>query len=112
MDEVAKAYALLSSLKQNIPTNFYVDQRWVHDFNNALQKIESTTSISLQEFRVPPEELTRETTGGNYLTGEVDYSGRMVVERTRLLLKVDAVLGFFQYAKDKSTKGKLGFSKS
>jgi hypothetical protein len=55
--------------------------------------------------------LTREISGGNYLTGEVDYSGRTVVERTRLLLKVDAVLGFFQYVKDKPTKGKLGFSK-
>jgi hypothetical protein len=112
MEEIVKAYALLSSLKQNIPNNFQVDQKWVNDFHNALQKIESTVpGTSLQEFRISPEELTAETSGGNYLTGTVDYSGRTVVDRTRLLLKVDAVLGCFQYIKDQPTKGKLGFSK-
>jgi hypothetical protein len=112
MDEIAKAFALLSSLKQNIPNNYQVEQSWVHDFHNALQQIESATSTSLHEFRVSPQELARETIGGNYLTGEVDYSGRMVVERTRLMLKVDAVLEFFHYIKEKPAKGKLGFSRS
>lgn len=113
MDEVVKAYVLLSSLKQNIPTDFRVDQSWVGDFHSALQKIERATGVDLQEFRIPQEDLRREITGGNYLTGEVDYSGRMVVERTRLLLKVDAVLGYFQYQlKDKATKGQMGFSKA
>jgi hypothetical protein len=111
MDEIAKAYALLSSLKQNIPDNFQVDQSWVNDFHSALQKIESATGTSLQEFRVPPQEMRRETTGGNYLTGEVHHSGRTVIERTRLLLKVDAVLTFFEYVRDQPAKGKLGFHK-
>ena len=112
MDEIAKAFSMLSSLKQNIPNNYQVDQSWVEDFHTALQQIESATGASLQEFRVSPQELKREKSGGNYVTGEVHYSGRTVVERTRLMLKVDAVLGFFQYEQDKPTKGKLGFSKS
>jgi hypothetical protein len=112
MDDIVKAFALLSSLKQHIPNNYEVDQSWVDDFHKALQQIETATGTSLQEFHVSQQELKREVSSSNYLDGTVDYSGRMVVERSRLLLKVDAVLGFFQYVKDKPAKGKLGFSKS
>jgi hypothetical protein len=111
MDEIARAYALLSSLKQNIPNTLQVDQSWVNDFHSALQKIESATGTSLQEFRVPPQEMNREARSRNYLSGEVHYSGRTVIERTRLLLKVDAVLAFFRCAQDQPAKGKLGFHK-
>lgn len=79
------------------------------DFHFALQKIEKATGADLQEFRIPQEDLRRGITGGNYLTGEVDYSGRMVVERTRLLLKVDAVLSLLPIpVKRQSYKGSNG----
>lgn len=106
MDEVAKAYALLSSLKNNIPKDVHVDKSWVDDYHSALRKIEASTGTDLQDFNISPHELERETTGGNYLTHETHYSGRTVIERSRLLVKADAVLTFFQIP-----KGKIGFRK-
>jgi hypothetical protein len=112
MDEIAKAYTLLSSIKANAPKNFAVDQSWVNDFHSALDQVEKATGLSLQEFRIPHAELHRETSGGNYLTGETHYSGRTVIERARFMLKVDAVLGYFSLQKDRPTKGQIGFTKS
>jgi len=111
MDEIAKAYTLLSSIKANAPNNFAVDQSWVDDFHAALAQVEKATGLSLQEFRIPDADMHRETAGGNYLTGETYYSGRTVVERSRFMMKVDAVLGYFSLQKDRPTKGQIGFSK-
>jgi len=108
MDEIARAYATLSSLKQNVPNTFEVEQSWVNDFHSVLDKIEKATSLDLQEFRVPQQELHKEISGGNSISGEVDYSGRTVVERMRLLMKLDAVLGYFT---TKTTMRSIGFNK-
>jgi len=70
MDEIAKAYTLLSSIKVNAPNNFAVDQSWVDDFHAALDQVETATGLNLQEFRIPQADVYRETSGGNYLTGE------------------------------------------
>jgi hypothetical protein len=112
MDEIAKAYASLSSIKVNAPNTFSVDQSWVDDFHSALDKVEESTGLSLQEFRIPQSDMHREKSGGNYLTGETFYSGRTVIERTRFMLKLDAVLSYFTFQKDIPTKGQIGFSKS
>lgn len=111
MDEIAKAFTLLSSMKENVPKTFEVDESWVNDFHAALSQVEAATGITLQEFRISPSELRRETTGGNYLSGEVFYSGRNVVERSRFLVKLDAVLRYFSYEREKTTKGPIGFRK-
>lgn len=110
MDEIAKAYTLLSSIKANVPTNFEVDQSWVDDYHAALEQVENATGLSLREYRVSHADMHRETTGGNYLTGEVFYSGRTVVERSRFMMKVDAVLGYFTL-KTEPKKQQIGFSK-
>lgn len=112
MDEIAKSYAMLSSLKQNVPNLVNVDTKWVDDFHKSLEMIEKTTGLDLQEFRVSQEEFKKEVSGGNIRTGQVRYSGRMLVERARLMMKLDAVLAYFQYQQSKPTKGQIGFSKS
>jgi hypothetical protein len=112
MDEIARAYAVLSSIKANTPNTFAVDQSWANDFHFALDKVEKSTGQNLQEFRIPHADMYRETSGGNYLSGETHYSGRTVIERTRFMLKLDAVLNYFTFEKDRPTKGQIGFSKS
>jgi len=111
MDELARAYSTLTALRQNVPDKYEVDQSWVDDFHSVLDKIEKATSSNLAEFRVSQSELRRHKSGSNYLTGEVQYDGRTVVERARFLTKVDAVLAYFQYQTAKETKGSIGFSR-
>lgn len=64
MDEIAKAYSLLSSMKQNVPDTFAVDQSWVNDFHSALEMVEQAINLDLQDFRVPQADLRREKSGG------------------------------------------------
>jgi hypothetical protein len=105
MDEIAKAYVTLSSLKQNAPTTFEIDKSWVDDFHTALDMVQTATGLNLKEFRIAQLDLHKETSGGNYLTGEVDYSGRTVIERSRFLLKVDAVFELLSISEEQTGKG-------
>lgn len=108
--DLAQAYALLNSLKQNLPTTFEVERRWVDDFHSILDAVEKTTGADTYAFRVPPDELHPEVSGGNYLEGTTDYSGRTVIERSRFVQKVDAVLGYFQFTQSEPKKD-IGFGK-
>jgi len=83
----------------------------VDDFHSILDAIEKTTNADVRAFRVPPDELHPEVSGGNYLEGTIDYSGRMVIERSRFAQKLDAVLGYFQFVGTKPKK-EIGFGTS
>ncbi|MGA2966828.1 MAG: hypothetical protein ABSD64_11495 [Terriglobales bacterium] len=112
MSEIVKAYALLSSLKQNLPNTFEVTKEWVDDYHSILDSVEKETGESLEEFRIPDGELHRQVTGGNYRTGITTYGKNIVVQRARFMLKVDAVLGYFQFqTPSPPDKQPIGFKK-
>lgn len=91
MDKLPQAHALLSSMKNNLPSNYEIDAKYVMQFHRIVDTLQET-GIDLTNFRVPASDLHPETTGGNYLSGETYYSGRTVTLRSDLILKIDAVL--------------------
>ena len=54
----------------------------------------------------------RHVSGGNYLTGQVEYMAEPSSNEHVFSRRYDAVLGYFQYQTTKVTKGSIGFSKS
>lgn len=110
MSELLKAYALLQSLRQNLPESFEVSREWVDDYHSRLDSLEKLSGQDLKEFRVPDSDLHRQVTGGNYLTGQTTY-GNVVVNRSRLLLKVDALLSYFLFQTSEQKKAPIGFRK-
>jgi hypothetical protein len=95
-------------MKDNLPTTFEVDQKYVGEYHQILDQLQTASGSNLNNFRVPASEIHPEVSGGNYITGEVHHSGRQVCETNYLKMKVDAVLGFFTI-KTASKKKEFGF---
>ena len=92
-DEIMRAFALINSIKENIPKNYEVIEGWVIEYHNALDKVEKEMGKSLLEFRVLEKNLKSPVTvGGKYRTGRKG----LCCERSILLQKVDAVLTYLQ----------------
>jgi hypothetical protein len=118
--DLAQAYFLLRSLKDNTPDSHEVDQKWVDDFHSLLDTVEKETGTELAAFRVDASELFHPAIGatrgyarrGRIVPGVVRYSNKMVVTRTRFMHKVDAVLSYFQFKQGEGTPEKhIGFAK-
>ena len=111
--DLAQALFLLKSLQKNIPNDYEVDRKWVDDFHSILDSVEKDTEADLSAFRIQPSELHRRVLGtapiGPNMQRETKYGGT-VVERARLIQKVDAVLGYFEFS-NSTPKQSIGFKK-
>jgi len=103
--EINQAYSRLGSLKTNLPEGFYADQTYVEEFHSILAILQKESGHDLTPLRVPGSEIQQEVSGGNYMTGEVNYTGRMVCHRNYLMMRIDGVLGFFTLSSSKATVG-------
>jgi|SRR5580658_10923901 hypothetical protein len=118
--DLAQAYFLLKSLKENTPDTFEVEQKWVDDFHTILDTVGKETGEDLLAFRVEANDLHHPVVGGTrayarhgrIVPGQVRYGSKTVVERARLMHKVDAVLSYFQFKQGASDAPKrVGFAK-
>jgi len=95
--EIKKAFAILSSLKQNLPTGVQVQEKYVKLFHQEIDRLIGIGFTDLAEFKVPIEEMDHQLTSFNYVTGEDrEYSREKYVDRGMLLVKLDAVLSYFE----------------
>jgi hypothetical protein len=93
-DKIARAYARLASLKDNLP-EWQVSETYVTEYHQVLKHLEDS-GFDIEEFKIPGSMVKRVQTGGNYLTGKVDYSDDKFVERAYIKTKLDSVLGYFE----------------
>ena len=107
-DHVLRAYAIISSLKANVPNDYEVSDSWIREFNDAVGKIEASLGIDLREFKVPQEALERSVASSNYVTGLVTYREGLWCRREVLVHKIDAVLTYFTGLQGGQEK-KIGF---
>jgi hypothetical protein len=93
-DEIIRAIAIVSSIKDNLPSDPYLELRWVDECHRALAKVEKTMTVDLAEFRVEQSSIGPIVVSGNYGTGQVNYSDESFCDRAILLQKSDALLNY------------------
>ncbi len=116
--ELAQAYFLLKSLKDNIPDRHEVEQKWVDDYHSIVDAVAKEAGVDLTAFRVDASELHHPVISarrgfalrGRVVPGSVQYGSKTVIERSRLMHKLDAVLSYFQFKQGASDAMKsIGF---
>ena len=107
-DQILRAYATITSMKANVPERPQIEERWVIEFNTAIEKLEKSLSIDLQEFTVPQDALKRFVASCNSLTNDVTYLEGLWCERAILMQKLDSVLVYFTGLQDREDN-KIGF---
>ena len=107
-DQILRAYATITSMKANVPERPQIEERWVIEFNTAIEKLEKSLSIDLQEFKVPQDALKRFVASCNSLTNDVTYLEGIWCERAILMQKLDSVLVYFTGLQDREDI-KIGF---
>ncbi len=107
---LTQSFFLLKSLKENLPDEFRVEKKWVDDFHSILDTVEKETGFDLEAFRVGQDDLSRPAISRNPMIETTTYSKVLMVERTRLLHKVDAVLSYFEFVQGQPKQG-IGFRK-
>jgi hypothetical protein len=110
-DQILRAYAIITSIRANVPERHEVEEHWVKEFNTAIEKLEKSLDIDLQEFKVPQEALKRYVASCNSLTNDVTYLEGLWCERAILTQKLDSVLMYFTGLQDREDN-KIGFRPS
>ena len=110
-DELARAYTMLKSLRSNIGqmTTNRVPETYVHEFHTVLSKLEDM-GMDVADFRVPASEIAPNVESINTITGQTSYTTEQYVDKTFLLFKLDAILGYFEIITSEKPR-KIGFSK-
>jgi len=111
-DTLARAYAMLSSLRKNIDQlTLNVPETYVREFHTVLDSLEGI-GIKVSEFRIPDSEVKpTKIPGGIHRFDEgesIRYSKEKYVDRAFILTKIDAILGYFEIINSEKPK-KLGF---
>jgi len=113
-DELARAYAMLSALRTNISqmTDDSVEEKYVKEFHSVLDKLDSI-EIDVSEFRIADSlvkpKIDAPITVHRDGSKTIHYSEEKYVERSFILTKIDAVLGYFEIITSEKPK-KMGFS--
>jgi ABC-type lipoprotein release transport system permease subunit len=112
-DELARAYARLSSLRKNIGDIKYgIEEKYVFEYHGILDKFQYL-GVDTSEFRIPDSEIAPIVTSISTLTFEdrpsgVTYSKEKYVDRSFFLIKLDAILGYFEITTSKEPR-KIGY---
>jgi hypothetical protein len=84
-DELARAHAILTALRDNVPKDRdYVDEDYVHEYHEALDHL-GRVGFDMKEFEIPPqwmEPITRLVPEGDDHYNPMTYGLRMAGSRT------------------------------
>ncbi len=116
-DTLVRAFAKLSSLRNNIGemTTEIVPDTYVHEFHAVLDKL-GGIGMDVSEFRIPDLEITprvtviRSLTFPNEPKGGADYSEEKYVDKSFILTRLDAILGYFEIISSEKPRH-IGFAK-
>ena len=110
-DNLKRAYASLTSLRNNLPTeypNSTIDLDTAEIYEKQLDAL-STIGIDIEEFRIPHSMLTTEMTSINYLTNEQAATGNINLKLSYLKTKLDSLLTYFELNTSSADKPTIGF---
>ena len=114
-DELARAYATLKALRNNIDKmkEYSIPEKYVDEFHSVLGKLEGV-GMETAEFRIPDSLVKPRITAslrGADGRSHYSYSEEKYVERSFILTKLDAILGYFEIITAEKPR-KIGFNPS
>ena len=118
-DTLARAYATLKALRNNIDKmkEYSVPEKYFDEFLNVLAKLEGV-GIETAEFRVPDSEVKPKVisaapvnNSSGMAVGIPRYSDEKYVDKSFILTKLDAILGYFEIITSEKPR-RIGFTKS
>jgi hypothetical protein len=92
---VARLHGLRPQVAEEARRSLYVDERLIREYHGALDLL-SAIGYDVTEFRVPDDEIQRQVSSSNYLTGAKTYTETRSATGTLALAKVDAALEYFR----------------
>jgi predicted DNA-binding protein (UPF0278 family) len=100
-DELARAYARLSSLQQNLNKvkESIISETYINEYHTILNKLKNI-GFEVSDFYIPTTVIKEYR----------DYTEEKDVEKTYFLIKIDAVLNYFHIVTSPEPK-KIGFKK-
>ena len=106
-DGLIRAYARLSALRSNVEKmkEYSVTETYVREFHSVLDKLEMN-GLEVSDFRIPDSLVKPRITSSGF-DGR-SYSEEKYADRSFLLLKLDAILGYFEIVTSEKPKT-IGF---
>jgi hypothetical protein len=113
-DELARAFAMLSSLRKNIGqmTTREVPEIYVGEFHTVLDRLEGI-QFDVAEFRIPDSAVQPKIVGPviSVRGGKrIRYSKEKYVDKSFILTRLDSILGYFEIITSEKPR-KIGFSR-
>ena len=101
----AEGLARLTALRSNLPAGSTISEQFVSDFHAAIDVLEKSSKVDLNRFRIPESALQKIMTNKSPATGVTHYSRERQCDRSLLMVRIDTVLGFFQFQQSGSEIG-------
>lgn len=92
--DIKKAYSYLVSLKETLPNNDPIHERYANTYNNQIDRLIGLGFKDLEEFRVPSHEIKHSQIASTM------FSKEKYVDRNFLLMKINAILNFFNVSSE------------
>ena len=105
-DKLAAAFALLDSIRKNLPPGLRVPAKYVREYHSALGDLERASGENLAAYRVPAGELSQDVKA--YRLGRSTRYSEPRCDRAFLLAKLDALLSYFEF-REQPAKAPIGF---
>ena len=105
-DILARAYAMLQSLRQNVDKLTLVEEIYVNEYHASLDMLEGI-GIDVAQFRISPSEVQHRIIAR--WSGGQRYSEEKYIPKALLLTKLDEVLIYFDIKYSEKPR-KIGFS--
>ena len=114
MNEIGlvEAYSRLKALREHVP-GAHVHPKYVAEFHEIIDLLETASGTSLTNFRIPPEEIKPVVVSVTRRHG-AQYSKEPYCERALFDMRVDGVLTMFQLLANSGSgergKARIGFN--
>jgi len=114
-DTILRIFTRLTALKNNLPSTHDINEKYVKDYHEILNLLQNEVGTSLNEFKVPENEIEYSITSVWPAIPSLDqeagqtYSQDRYCERALFFSKIDALLTYFQIKYLSDEKPQMGF---
>lgn len=108
-DKILRIYTRLRALKEHLPGSSQLHQKYVDEYHSLIKELSDATGEELDEFSIATQEIKPKLVAVGIAGGVKHYSKDAYCERALLLMKMDALLSYFNIKYLSKEERKIGF---